>query len=642
MPLLSLLPLFGISLTLQRRFDIGAAFALMLAVSGWLVLAFVGGLAGALEPVAIGIWVIGAALLLVQLPGWIAGVREHGPDVVHVLFPLFSLAFWYVHHDSQYFYYDEYGHWGIYLKDMWALDGFWQADSNARHLRYTPAAPVWQYAFTVFSPRVDASAYFAQFVLLTAPAMALFEGLGWKRPGWMLALTLAAIAGLASFGHGVASLYVDHLVSTWFAGVLLVFILQREPGVARVAALALPLVVLSLLKDAGLAFTLAAAGIVGAIMVADRWRKRGAGRAFAAALACGLMLVVPSFLALGAWSANRDAAGVERETQSLSGVVRGVVAGERALDDEATAVIRERYRHVFLHQQLAKDAVSAQFNAFSVPMLSLFEDRYRVSTASFYLLFALFFLLVLGLGRPRGLTLRWSLLATGALGTALAYSAVLYLSYQFAFGERGLLLTSYIRYTHSAALALLLIAIAALSPAHGLLGSAARVGRVSVPVGGAAISAVLAWLFVFETPYLRNFTDENPRLEPRVAAEPLMREIRASVGTRRLWVFFPVDRPNGFLGRLIQFQLAPTPTTIERSADFMAQPAETLAAALEDYDVLWFPVPDAETDTRVAAALGVELAGRFVETRRSDANGPRFRLYEFGSGMPQASAEGDD
>ena len=35
MPLLSLLPLFGISLTLQRRFELGAAFALMLAVAGW-------------------------------------------------------------------------------------------------------------------------------------------------------------------------------------------------------------------------------------------------------------------------------------------------------------------------------------------------------------------------------------------------------------------------------------------------------------------------------------------------------------------------------------------------------------------------------------------------------------------------------
>ncbi|MEO0615708.1 MAG: hypothetical protein AAFY69_06185 [Pseudomonadota bacterium] len=642
MPLISLLPLFGISLLLQRRFGLRAALALMLAVAGWFTVVYVGGLAGVLKPVAIGVWVLGALLFVALLPWWFKQARRDGLDLVYALFVVFCVAFWFVHHDSQFFYYDEYGHWGIYLRDMWALDSFWQADSNARHLRYPPAGPLWQYAFTVFAPRVDASAYMAQFVLLIAPAMVLFDGLGWKRPGWVIALTLGAVAGLASFGHGVASLYVDHLVSTWFAGVLLAFILERKPSLGLVAALALPLVVLSLLKDAGLAFTLAAAGIIGAVWLADRWKDHGGGRAVITAVACGLLLIAPSFVALGSWSANRDAAGVVRETQSLTGVLGGVMRGERALDDEATALIRERYRNVFMHQQLAKDDISAQFNAFSVPMMSLFEDRFRVSTASFYLLFALFFLLVLGFGRPRGQTLRWSLLATGALGTALAYSAVLYLSYQFAFGERGLLVTSYIRYTHSAALALLLIALASLSPAHGLHSGTARLGRVSMSTGGAAITAVLAWLFILETPYLRNFTDQNPRLEPRIAAEPLMREIRSSVGERRLWVYFPVDRPNGFLGRLIQFQLAPTPTTIERSAEFIAQPDETLTAALADYDVLWFPVSNADTDARVAAALGVELRGRFVETLDDGSGGSAFRLYEFGRDPSNPAEEGGD
>lgn len=642
MPLLSLLPLFGISLTLQRRFGLGSALALMLAVAGWLAIAFAGGLVGQLRPVAVGVWVLGGLLLAAHLPGWVATMRRDGPDVVYTLFALFCVAFWFVHHDSQYFYFDEYGHWGIYLRDMWAIDGFWQADSNALHRRYPPGAPLWQYAFTVFAPKVDASAYFAQFVLLVAPIMVLFEGLGWRRPGWLVGITLASIAGIANFGHGVASLYVDHLVSTWFAGALLVFMLQREPGLARVAALALPLVVLSLLKDAGVAFTLAAAGIIAAVLLADRWPRQGAGRAIAAALAAGLLLAAPSFIALGAWSANRDAAGVERETQSLGGVVRGLATGERALDAEATALISERYRTVFLHQQLAKDDVSAQFNAFSVPMMPLFEDRFRVSTASFYLLFALFFLVVLGLGRPRGQTLRWSLLAAGVLGTALAYSAVLYFSYLFAFGERGLILSSYIRYTHSAALALLLVVVAALSPAHGLFAAKARLGRLLVPAGGATMAGLLAWLFVFETPHLRNFTERNPRLEARVQAEPLMRNLRESLGARRLWVYFPVDRPNGFLGHLMQFQLAPTPTTVERSAEFIEQPADALAAALADYDVLWFPVPNAAADARIAEALGVALAGRFVEQHTGADGAIGFRLYEFGRDRQAAATGGDD
>ncbi|MEO0630841.1 MAG: hypothetical protein AAFY46_08945, partial [Planctomycetota bacterium] len=515
MPLISLLPLFGISLLLQRRFGLRAGLALMLAVAGWMALVFVGGLVNLLRPTAVGVWGLGVLLLVVQLPWWIRALRRDGPNVVYTLLVVFSLAFWFVHHDSQYFYFDEYGHWGIYLRDMWALDSYWQADSNALHRRYPPGAPLWQYAFTIVSPRVDASAYFAQFVLLMAPAMVLYEGIGWKRPGWLVAITVALVAGLANLGHGVASLYVDHLVSTWFAGLLIVFMLQRKPGLARIAALALPLVVLSLLKDAGVAFALAATGIIATVFFVDRWRGDGAPRAFATAALCGVLLAAPSLLALGTWSANRDAAGVARETQSFGGVVRGVLGGERALDEDATSLISERYRTVFLHQQLAKDAVSAQFNAFSVPMMSLFEDRFRVSTATFYALFALFFLVLLGVGRPAQQTGRWSLLAAGALGTALAYSAVLYLSYLFAFGERGLILSSYIRYTHSAALALFMIVVAALSPAHGLIGGTRRIGRIAVPAAGGVMALLLAWLVALETPYLRNFTEQNPRLEPR-------------------------------------------------------------------------------------------------------------------------------
>ena len=143
------------------------------------------------------------------------------------------------------------------------------------------------------------------------------------------------------------------------------------------------------------------------------------------------------------------------------------------------------------------------------------------------------------------------------------------------------------------------------------------------------MAALLAWLYVAETPHLATIIERNPRLEPRIAAEPLMRDIRSAVGERRLWVYYPADRPNGFLGELIQFQLAPTPTTIERDPAFFDQPADALTEALSGYDVLWFPMPDAGTDRRVADVLGVTLQGRFVEPHRRENGSTGFRLYEF-------------
>lgn len=630
MPLLALLPLFGISAAAQRRFGISASLALMLAISAWLTLAFIAGLAGVLWWVSAAIWLVGLVALFFQLPQLIKRWRQ-SPPLVYALFTLFCLAFWLVHHSSQYFYFDEYAHWGVFIKDMWTLDGFWDASSNALHLRYPPGTPLWQYTFGVFAPHVDSSAYFAQFVLLAAPLMTLFERLRWQQIGWVLGITITCIIGLANFGHGIASLYVDHLVATWLLGILLAFVVEASPSFRFAALLALPLLVLSLLKDAGIAFSLAAAAIVAAIYLARRVAtgKRHIGRAFGISVLLGITLIAPSAAALKAWSMNRDAAQVPTETQSLGGVARGVVSGERALSDDETALISERFKAVFLAQQISKDATSAQFNAFSIPIMDLFEDSFRLTTASAYLVFALYFLVLIGYGRLGHEALPWALLGLGLIGTAVCYSATLYFSYLFAFGERGLILSSYVRYTHSIVLTLFLMVVATLVPATRLINSQIRLRSIKVPGAALALTALISWMMIFETPYLRNFYQPNPVLAQRVGAEKVLASISDALDSEKLWVFFPVDQPNGFLGHLMQFQLAPTPTVIERSATFFEQSPEQVEAALSDFDILWFPVQDPALDEKISAALGMSLSGRFVRRATTADGGARYETHEF-------------
>ena len=52
----------------------------------------------------------------------------------------------------------------------------------------------------------------------------------------------------------------------------------------------------------------------------------------------------------------------------------------------------------------------------------------------------------------------------------------------------------------------------------------------------------------------------------RAESDPLTQSVRAAAGRQRVWVFLPNDQPNEFIGRFLQFQLSPTPATIERSA----------------------------------------------------------------------------
>ena len=83
--------------------------------------------------------------------------------------------FWIVHGADQYFLYDEYAHWGIFVKEMLALDGLWTGDTNSMHPRYPPGAPLWQYLFNAFLPPSEGRTYLAHFVLLLAPLL-MFSG----------------------------------------------------------------------------------------------------------------------------------------------------------------------------------------------------------------------------------------------------------------------------------------------------------------------------------------------------------------------------------------------------------------------------------------------------------------------------------
>ena len=49
---------------------------------------------------------------------------------------------------------------------------------------------------------------------------------------------------------------------------------------------------------------------------------------------------------------------------------------------------------------------------------------------------------------------------------------------------------------------------------------------------------------------------------------------------------------------------------------------------LIDYDVLWFPLPSPELDSKVSEALGVELNQRFVAVNSNRGEGAKFRTFD--------------
>ena len=83
------------------------------------------------------------------------------------------------------------------------------------------ARPLWQYLFNAFLPASEGNAYFAQFVLLLAPLLVLWNGVRWSQPIWIVAILALVLLAIANFGLGVSTLYVDQTIGVWYLGTIL-------------------------------------------------------------------------------------------------------------------------------------------------------------------------------------------------------------------------------------------------------------------------------------------------------------------------------------------------------------------------------------------------------------------------------------
>ena len=206
---LTLLPLLGIALSVGRTARVSAASAFFLGVAFVILTLYAGALAGALWWTALAVHIGGVALLGLEA---LRHARQRAALAIPVPIGVLALLcswFWVVHGNDQYMLYDEFAHWGVFLRDMLALDGLWTADTNSMHPRYPPGAPLWQYLFNAFLPASDSKAYFAHFVLLLAPLLVLWNGVRWSQPIWIVGILALVLLAVANFGLGISTLYVD-------------------------------------------------------------------------------------------------------------------------------------------------------------------------------------------------------------------------------------------------------------------------------------------------------------------------------------------------------------------------------------------------------------------------------------------------
>jgi len=497
----------------------------------------------------------------------------------------------------------------------------------------------------VFSNRVEGAAYLGQFVLLVSPLMVLWENIDWRRAGWVAGVLILVTMALANFGHGYTSLYVDHLLGAWFAGVLLNFSLSvRAQGYRRLYFYIVPLAAIVLFKSTGLFFAVACSGLMGLLLLNRESARVPKATVATRLLKSAALPVAASLLSialLGAWSVNRDAAGISKSVDSTSGIAGSLLQRESVLTAAEQQELTRRFVDVMLHHQISKDEMSAQFNAFSYSIMPLFKDGWRLTTATLLALSLTAILLMWRWLVPDDRRTQWLITGGGTWLMAVAYIVVLYLGYRYIANDpKALELSSYVRYAHSMLLPLVLVTFSPLLPAFGDgRGPLVQVGEgLAVSRNALVFAVALAAFLVFERPYLKPlYSVQQPPLL-RTQLEPMTAGIRSTIEESSVWVYFPNNLENGFVGQVLQYLLTPGRTYVEERADHLLYDPAALIPELRHFQYAWFPAQSPEID----AALK-ELAGELPPTRlfRVVVSGDELHFEAVPEMQPQTLAETD-
>jgi hypothetical protein len=607
----TLLPIIGLALFLHRRLQIDASLGLFFATSITVLILYLGALAGGLAHAAVALSVVGVLLLIREIMlGSRQGIRVI-PPVSLVLLVVLSGVFWLRYGHTKLFFFDEYSHWGIYLKEMIARDALWDGNTNAMHARYLPGPSLFQYFFSRGATTAfESTAFLAQFVLFLTPLLLLTHGLRWHQWPWIIGVLALGLLAVTQFSQGLSSLYVDHVLGAWLAGSLLAFVLtcERSSGIQTLHAL--PITTLVLIKGVGIAFAIAVIAII-AIATLCRARRAAQGWLPSMGIAARLTLLMGTAGAVcsRAWAMNRDAIGARLDVMSSEAMAAGLRGIRDSLNSAVGHETSRRFLDVLQHTRIGNNEWFWRLNEYTYGVNDLFLRSHGLTAVGALTTFAAWWLLLLY--GPIRLTNRWlwTLVSGGLLITAVGYVGSLYLTYLFAFAERGPLLPSYTRYVNAVVISMLFVSFAPLLP--GFRSNSERavwtVGRLSITASATLFLTGLLGLYLYERPETRRVALPNPPLELRRRWEPLTTEVSQIIGDSRILVYAPDNQTNDFMAALLKFLLSPARVHVVKTADFWAQDSAVVVNSLAHFDYLWVtaPINAAVPPNGIASMLGL-------------------------------------
>ena len=580
----ALLPIFGYATIFYLYFKKTVSVSIFFSISSIITILFIFGMFDFLQYATYLIFYGGIVLLLFTSILFKKKLLDAVVSVPFVMFTLMSIIYLYMMKDAQLFFWDEYSHWGQFIKEMSFTHRFYDASSVGTNLMYPPGISIWDYFLVMPMGYNEGTLYFAYFLILFSSTLMMYERLKWKEFYWIILIFVLQMVVFATYGHWFSSIYVDHVVGTFFTGLVLVYLVDKFET-KELFLFIIPLITLVLLKEIGLYFGAVFLGLVFILKVFESKNidnlniissiKRQKFNIFILAF-----LLISMILVLKVWEARQEASGLKKPAHSMTKLIKNIVTNKKAFKDEGlNDKYNDAFKDVILHQQLHKEKISLNYNEFSHAIMSKFNQKLKLSTVGSFL----FFLLLLGiffwLRTSRNERYKVIIIGGYLFFAGLFYLGILYLSMPLSFGTRAINMVSYIRYINMYMMPLLFIGFIMFLPLYYRSKNGMSKQFIT--------TFVIMILFIFVTePYMKPLysqLENGARKNIENATKNILKVVPQG---SKLFVVFPIKN-NGSLNNIFKYTLIPTKATIS-SYNFEKKKSEEMMAIFLKYDYIWF------------------------------------------------------
>ena len=388
--LVSLLCIYGYAILFNIFAKKSVSVSIFLAISSIIVLIFTFGLIDFLKYGTYIVFYGGFISLIIMFLFYKKEIFVFATSVPVVIYTVMSIVYLYLMKDAQLFFWDEYSHWGAFIKEMYYFHHFYDANSVAAHLRYPPGISVWDYFILLtYGFYSEGSLYFAYFLILFSSVLMMYEKLQWRQYYWIVTIFASQMILFATYGHWFSCIYVDHIIGAMFAGMLLAYLVDTYTD-KELLYFIFPAIAIVLVKEIGLFFVLSFVGLVLLLSFYNAKHKNsalGAIKEIKKIVLAMLIVFISSFLVLKLWDSNRDSFLIPKENQSISGIVKSIISDEKVLDAKTQEEVKKRFWEVVQNQQLHKEKVSLNYNEFSYDIMNQYQKEYKLSTFGTLLFF---------------------------------------------------------------------------------------------------------------------------------------------------------------------------------------------------------------------------------------------------------------